>query len=252
MKKMAFDTTKLKYDDPIALVTENPMSSTTEQTPIYLEVDWQEETIIATTYDLQRDGMPMAIYHDLISLFRLPDNVNAYRLKGWVDKHALPLIEQVAAGFSAEWDGSNMVGSFPRSDEGRSTFEILDDWFRCEAEPPTHEGGLMHIRDWLLDADPLPESDLSPLTTDEEIETLATRIEADAAGLNYVLAGDICDTLRELRDDMQEEAIASLPDTYEIEGYEVIEKTAKRFGNSGHVAVPCAWVGHRVKIVRVD
>lgn len=251
---MTYNTTKLMYDDPIALIRENPMSSTTEQTPIYLEVDWEEKTIIATTYDLQRDGMPMQVYHDLISIFRLPDNVNAYRLKGWVDKVALPRIEEVGAGYRAEWDGSNMVGRFGSESDwsDQTPLHLLDDWFRREAEPPTHEGGLMHIRDW-LDADPLPESDLSPLTTDEEIETLATRIEADAAGLNYVLAGDICDTLRELRDDMQEEAIASsLPDTYEIEGFEVITKTAKRFGNSGHVSVPCAWVGHRVKIVRLE
>lgn len=39
---------------------------------------------------------------------------------------------------------------------------------------------------------------------------------------------------------------------FEIYGEEMIEKTVKLSGNSGRVYLPPNWVGHHVKIIRVD
>ncbi len=39
---------------------------------------------------------------------------------------------------------------------------------------------------------------------------------------------------------------------FEIYGEEMIEKKVKSSGNSGRVYLPPTWVGHHVKIVRVD
>ena len=39
---------------------------------------------------------------------------------------------------------------------------------------------------------------------------------------------------------------------FEIFGEEMIEKTVKLSGNSGRVYLPPTWVGHQVKIVRID
>lgn len=39
---------------------------------------------------------------------------------------------------------------------------------------------------------------------------------------------------------------------FEIFGEEMIEKTVKLSGNSGRVYLPPTWVGHHVKIVRID
>ena len=39
---------------------------------------------------------------------------------------------------------------------------------------------------------------------------------------------------------------------FEIYGEEMIEKNVKLSGNSGRVYLPPHWVGHRVKIIRVD
>ena len=44
----------------------------------------------------------------------------------------------------------------------------------------------------------------------------------------------------------------STVDTFEIEGKEVLEGTAKPSGNSAHVIVPKRWRGADVKIVRVS
>lgn len=45
---------------------------------------------------------------------------------------------------------------------------------------------------------------------------------------------------------------APAPDLYQIMGYEVFERVAKRQGNSAMVQVPAGDVGKRFKIVRID
>ena len=39
---------------------------------------------------------------------------------------------------------------------------------------------------------------------------------------------------------------------FEIYGEEMIEKKVKSSGNSGRVYLPPDWVGHQVKIIRID
>lgn len=39
---------------------------------------------------------------------------------------------------------------------------------------------------------------------------------------------------------------------FEIYGEEMIEKRVKASGNSGRVYLPPGWVGHHVKIIRID
>ena len=39
---------------------------------------------------------------------------------------------------------------------------------------------------------------------------------------------------------------------FEVFGEEMLEKSVKSSGNSGRVYLPPDWVGHRVKIIRID
>ncbi len=39
---------------------------------------------------------------------------------------------------------------------------------------------------------------------------------------------------------------------FEVFGEEMIDKEVKLSGNSGRVYLPPGWVGHRVKIIRID
>ena len=39
---------------------------------------------------------------------------------------------------------------------------------------------------------------------------------------------------------------------FEVYGEEMVEKAVKLSGNSGRVYLPPNWVGHRVKIIRID
>ncbi len=55
---------------------------------------------------------------------------------------------------------------------------------------------------------------------------------------------------------LREENNASVPRQnkvkFEIFGEEMIEKKVKQSGNSGRVYLPPNWVGHDVKIIRID
>jgi putative transposon-encoded protein len=46
--------------------------------------------------------------------------------------------------------------------------------------------------------------------------------------------------------------VASSRVKFEIFGEEMIEKKVKSSGNSGRVYLPPNWVGHHVKIIRID
>ncbi len=39
---------------------------------------------------------------------------------------------------------------------------------------------------------------------------------------------------------------------FEVYGEEMIEKVVKSSGNSGRIYLPPNWVGHQVKIIRID
>lgn len=39
---------------------------------------------------------------------------------------------------------------------------------------------------------------------------------------------------------------------FEVYGEEMIEKRVKQSGNSGRVYLPPDWIGHHVKIIRID
>jgi putative transposon-encoded protein len=39
---------------------------------------------------------------------------------------------------------------------------------------------------------------------------------------------------------------------FEVYGEEIIEKKVRKSGNSGRIYLPPNWVGHSVKIVRID
>ena len=54
---------------------------------------------------------------------------------------------------------------------------------------------------------------------------------------------------------MGSESAKTKPDSkvkFEVYGEEMLEKDVKMSGNSGRVYLPPDWVGHRIKIIRID
>lgn len=52
----------------------------------------------------------------------------------------------------------------------------------------------------------------------------------------------------------KESAVGDAPQKvkFEVYGEEMLEKEVKSSGNSGRVYLPPNWVGHNVKIIRID
>jgi len=44
----------------------------------------------------------------------------------------------------------------------------------------------------------------------------------------------------------------SQPDTYRIQGYEILTKTVTASGTSARIWLPPRWVGKRVKVILID
>jgi len=55
-------------------------------------------------------------------------------------------------------------------------------------------------------------------------------------------------------DKSQDDAVVKPPSKvkFEVWGEEMIDKKVKQSGNSGRVYLPPNWVGHQVKIIRID
>lgn len=49
-----------------------------------------------------------------------------------------------------------------------------------------------------------------------------------------------------------ESNIAHTKVKFEVYGEEMLEKTVRSSGNSGRIYLPPDWVGHQVKIIRID
>lgn len=51
---------------------------------------------------------------------------------------------------------------------------------------------------------------------------------------------------------MKDKKLTEKPMDIHMQGYEVVEKIAKRCATSGRVLVPKKWIGKRVKVVRLE
>ncbi len=236
------DTSNLDFDKATALL--EPAANFRGAVPrdILLVIDWEERQIYAETRDPGDRGMPERRWNGLESAYVLPQGVDATRLRGWVEEEVVPRAAPLADAFEAEWDDLRKVGRFPGHENDRVEF---DAWMCIRAEPPQHSGGLWTVDEWLEDG--IPE--VRPDSSDEDLEILAEDLVREAESQDIVLVGgvqEVYNYLLSLRDSLRE------PDTFEITGYEVIEKVAKASGTSARVWVPKTWVGKRVKIVRLD
>lgn len=236
------DTSSLSYDRPTALLEATYHGVARD---ILLVIDWEQQTISAETRDPSTVTTTEYRWRGREDAYVLPPLVDAAALREWVESEVVPRAEPLAGAYQTVYEDVKTYGRFPQHENEKAEF---DRWMEIEA-PPLHDGGLWLVEDWLSPGVP----EMSRETTDATIEALADTIVEEAAAENVIIVEGreavrayLIDYRQDLRD-----AVPS-PDRYEIEGYEVIEKTATASGTSGHVPVPRKWIGHRVKIVRID
>lgn len=54
------------------------------------------------------------------------------------------------------------------------------------------------------------------------------------------------------RETVDETSVAHQKVKFEVYGEEMLEKNVRSSGNSGRIYLPPNWIGHRVKIIRID
>jgi hypothetical protein len=236
-------TLSLDYDYPAALLEPDGDG---QPRRIHLVIDWASKIISAETRAHILDTQSEYRWRGMEDAYQLPPLVDAAQLREWVEKEVLPRALPLLEAYQTVWEDVDQFGRFPGHEEDKEEF---DRWMLCDAEPPTHDGGLWPVAEWLSGG----VEGVSHETTDAAIETLADTIIDEAASENVVLVGGreavrayLLDYRQDLRDAIPE------PDVYEIQGYEVLEKTARATGTTARVLVPRRWVEKRVKIVRID
>jgi hypothetical protein len=236
-------TLSLDYDCPVELLEPDGDGQPRQ---INLVIDWRDAVISAETRAHDDNARSEYRWRGMVGAYPLPPLVDATRLREWVEEEVLPRALPLLEAYRTVWDDVDQFGRFPGHEMDKEEF---DRWMLCDAEPPLHEGGLWSVADWLAGG----VEEVSHETTDAAIEALADRIVDVAASENVVLVGGreaVRAYLLDYRQDLQD-AIPE-PDRYEIQGYEVLEKTARATGTTARVLVPRSWVEKRVKIVRID
>ncbi len=233
----------LDYDCPVALLEPDGDGQPRQ---INLVIDWRDAVISAETRAHDDNARSEYRWRGMEDAYLLPPLVDATKLREWVEVVVLPRATPLLEAYETVWVDVDQFGRFPGHECEKDEF---DRWMSCDAEPPLHDGGLWPVEDWLSGG----VDEVGPETTDAAIEELADRIVEEAAAENVVLVGGreavrayLLDYRQDLRDAIPE------PDRYEIEGYEVLEKTARATGTTARVLVPRSWVEKRVKIVRID
>ncbi|MFA7153749.1 MAG: DUF2080 family transposase-associated protein [Methanoregulaceae archaeon] len=236
-------TLDLVFEKPTELL--EPSSNHRGAVPrdILLVINWQDGEIYAETKDPGDRFIAGTRWAGIEDAYILPSNVNAALLREWAEEEVVPRAQPLADAFEIVCDvNGNLKGAFPGMEEEKLEF---DKWLACDAEPPTHGGGLWTVEEWLEGGVP----EVAPDSSDEDLEILAEDLVREAESQDIVLVGGVQEAynyLLSLRDSLRE------PDTFEITGYEVIEKIARATGTTAHVFVPVSWVGKKVKIIRVE
>lgn len=238
-------TINLNYVAPAAL-----LEATARGQPrtILLVINWQEQTIRAETKDPEDNTTPETRWRGLEDAYPLPPLTDATQLHEWVAEEVLPRAAPLADAYETVWEDVERFGRFPGYKREKQDF---DHWMATH-EPPTHEGGLWPVAEWLPDV----ADEVFPDSTDERLQRIALEIEHEAEVDGIVFAegdGAVLDLLKRTRDEMREETPAT-PDHYEIDGYEVIERVPRQYAgqSSSTLYLPREWANKRVKVVRID
>lgn len=238
-------TISLNYDRPTALLQPDAHGQPRQ---IALVIDWEHKTITVETRDPSDNGAPDRWWRGLADAYQLPPLVDATQLREWVETEVLPRAAPLAEAYRTVWEDIEQFGRFPGREQEKGDFDAWMD----RAEPPTHDGGLWRVEDWLAGG----VEEVLETTSDEDLRRLSQEIVDEAAGENVVLIGGgeaVLAHLIKVRLQRQEDASRS-PDRYEIEGYEVLERVPRAYSrqSSATLYLPLEWANKRVKVVRLE
>lgn len=113
--------------------------------PAYLELDIRDGSLDADYSSEIGNGVPGAVWHNLILRFKLA----AYTTAGEIEKiinDNKDLFQAILDGSESHWNGSNWVGQF--TDEAN---ELIESLYQSDIFMFDSEGGMIELAEWIED-----------------------------------------------------------------------------------------------------
>jgi hypothetical protein len=104
------------------------------------------------------------------------------------------LLSRIVAGYDTEWNGNNHIGTL--TDDASEAYEALITAVRDDVAAMDENGGYWDATDYFQHDVP----DVAATTTDAELQAMAERYDAEAAGMMVVIGGTY-NYLERLRDE---------------------------------------------------
>jgi len=167
----------------------------TAQQGCYLELDCKTGVLHATYNSEIGNAIPFSVYHGHDRRYGVPC-LTAAAANELLNEIA-PLAQRVLDGYAARWNGNNIVADL--TDDATAAEEAIEAAVANLSvdESNTVSGWCADV--WLTDA----PNDLAAETTNDEIETMANSLDAEAAGEHIVLMGTV-QHLTEQRQEMRD------------------------------------------------
>lgn len=189
---------------PTGLISADPSASPLSPMIPRLELDTRTGAMEITFGHQSDNAVIMAVWHGIVLRWQIPITADAEALTGDINAGELDaLLARIVDGSSIRWDGSNHVGRL--TEDAQDAKEIVEGWLNTYADTlPGDCPGLWAAESWLVDG-PSSVDGLTAATTDEELATMAERLEAEALGESVVLAHTLL-TLEGFREQLRERA----------------------------------------------
>lgn len=168
----------------------------------YLDLDPEQGRLSETVYFVHEseNAVPFDVWHGRTYRIDIAPETDAVALGEYTrTPEAAALLSRIAAGYSTYWDGHNTRGRL--TDDAREALDALTDALGALAMDGV---SVWEAEEWFVDGVDA-DWNLSPDTTDDEIEALAGRLADEAEADGQIVHG-ILDYLTGARDEMRDEA----------------------------------------------
>ena len=149
---MAGDNTiNLNVSDRLPIVDTSAIRTLSGDCPVYMHYSGQTEAQSAYLELIPHEGgiadlsayynpeigdsIPMSVYHGTVLRWRIPNDLTCAGINALVSD-ILPMLRQIAGGYSDRWDGSNWIGSLTNDAQAASDELERIVW---ELEPEEYE-----------------------------------------------------------------------------------------------------------------
>jgi hypothetical protein len=168
-----------------------------EQQPqhCFVQLDCDEEDLSAGYDPEVGGGIPFAVFHGRTLRWSIPVLL-ANAANALLEQVAV-FAERVVDGYECRWDGSNHVGVF--DDDAKAAIEEIADLCREDFRRDLIVSA-SSAEDWLRRTSDA-ELDITPATTDEQLDVIADTIEHEVSSQDIDILEGLSEYLRKRRDE---------------------------------------------------